>query len=194
MKGKSLTAFDTALEDVQADPNPNVQALVPLTVDHIGQAMDNIAMAVFPHCALKSQKLWMNQGMRKPYNLSTRKMAAAITKINNSLPLFPLRNQESKLSNQELVGLLKLLLPSHWRKKFDLGGYIPTLSTKAKLFSECKAIERNESVKDKKCKDKNNYNNKSKKNKFRKFDVRAKKDDRPGNVYFLQELQAQPHT
>jgi hypothetical protein len=34
LKVKSLMAFDTALEDVQVDPNPNVQALVPLTVNH----------------------------------------------------------------------------------------------------------------------------------------------------------------
>jgi hypothetical protein len=149
LKGESLTAFDTALEDVRVDPNPNVQALVPLTVDHIGQAMDSVATAVFPHCALKIQKLWMNRGMRKPYDLSTRKTAAAITKINNSLPLFPLGNQESKFSDQELVGLLEWSLPAHWRKKFDLDGYIPTLGTKAKLFSECEAIERNEIAKDK---------------------------------------------
>jgi hypothetical protein len=140
LKGKSLTAFNTALEDVRVDPNPNVQALVPLSVDHIRQAMDNVAMAVFPHCALEIQKLWMNQGMRKPYDLSTCKTAAAITKINNSLPLFPLGNQESKFTDQELVGLLKWSLPSHWRKKFDLDGYIPTLGTKAKLISECKAL------------------------------------------------------
>jgi hypothetical protein len=35
LKGESLTAFDTALEDDWVDPDPNVQALVPLTVDHI---------------------------------------------------------------------------------------------------------------------------------------------------------------
>jgi hypothetical protein len=52
LKGESLMAFDTALEDVRVDPDPNVQALVPLPVHHIGQAMDNVATAVFPHCAL----------------------------------------------------------------------------------------------------------------------------------------------
>jgi hypothetical protein len=55
LKGKSLKAFDTALEDVWVDPDPNVQALVPLTVDHIGQAMDNVATAVFPQPPLEIQ-------------------------------------------------------------------------------------------------------------------------------------------
>jgi hypothetical protein len=187
LKGESLTAFDTALEDVWVEPNPNVQAFVPLTVDHIGQAMDSVATAVFHHCALEIQKLGMNQGMRKPYNLSTCKTAAEITKINNSLPLFPLRNQETKFTDQELVGLLEWSLPAHWRKKLDLDGYIPTLGTKAKLIFECKAIERNKIAKDKECKDDNDNNTNNKKNKFGKFVARAKKDDRSRNVYFYGE-------
>jgi hypothetical protein len=189
LKGESLTAFDTMLEDVLVDPNPNVQALVPLTVDHIGQAIDSVATAVFPHCTLKIQKLWMNRGMRKPYGLSTCKTAAAITRINNSLPLFPLGNQDSKFTDQELVGLLKWSLPAHWRKKFDLDGNIPTLGTKAKLICECEAIERNKIAKDKEHKDddNNNNNNNNKKNKFGKFVARAKKDDRSRNNYFYCE-------
>jgi hypothetical protein len=184
LKGESLMAFNTALEDVRVDPNPNVQALVPLTADHIRHAMDSVATAVFPHRALEIQKLWMNQGMRKPYNSSTCKTAAAITKSNNSLPLFPLGNQDSKFSDIELAGLLEWSLPAQWRKKFDLDGYIPTLGTKAKLISECKAIERNKTAKDKERKD-DNDNNKNKKNKFGKFVARAKKDDRSRNVYFF---------
>jgi hypothetical protein len=126
----------------------------------------------------------MNRGMREAYNLSTRKTVAAITKINNSLPLFLLGNQESKFTDQELVGLLEWSLPAHWRKKFDLDGYIPTLGTKAKLISECKAIERNEIAKDKERKDDNDNNNNNKKNKFGKLVARAKKDDHSCNVYF----------
>jgi hypothetical protein len=101
--------------------------------------------------------------------------------------LFPLGNQDSKFSDQELVGLLEWSLPAHWRKKFDQDGYIPTLGTKAKLISECEAIERNEIAKDKEGKDKNDNNNNNKKNKFGKFVARAKKDDHSRNVYFFCE-------
>jgi hypothetical protein len=184
LKGESLTAFDTALEDVRVDPDPNVQALVPLTLDHIGDAMDQVATAVFPHRALEIQKLWMNRGMRKPFDLSTRKTAAAITKINNSLPLFPLGSPESKFTDQELVGLLEWSLPMHWRKKFDLDGYIPTLGTKSKLIAECEAIERNEIVKERDRKDDNDNNNKYKNTKTGKFAARPGKDDRRGNGQF----------
>jgi hypothetical protein len=108
--------------------------------------------------------------------------------------LFPLKNQESKFSNQELVGLLKWLLPSHWSKKFNMDGYIPTLGTKAKLISECKAIKRNESFKEKECKDDNDHSNNNKKNKFENSTQEPKKMTVQVTSTFLQELQVQPHT
>jgi hypothetical protein len=70
LKGKSLTAFKTALEDVLMDPDPNIQALLLLTLEHIIDSMDQVAEAVFPHRALELQKLWMNRGMRKPLDMS----------------------------------------------------------------------------------------------------------------------------
>jgi hypothetical protein len=148
LKGESATAFETALEDARVDPDPNAQEPLALTIDHIGTAMDAVAFAVFPHRALEIQRLWMNRGMKKPIELSTRKTAAAITRINNSLPLFPMGTPDSKFSDPEIVGLLEWSLPQAWRKKFDLDGYVPTLGTKAKLILECEAIERNESLKE----------------------------------------------
>jgi hypothetical protein len=85
----------------------------------------------------------MNRGMRKPYELTTRKTVAAITRINNALPLFPGGTEASKFSNQ-VIGLLEWSLPLSWRSKFDLDGYIPMVDTKAKLIKNCEAIERNQ--------------------------------------------------
>jgi hypothetical protein len=74
LKGESLTAFETALEDVQVDLDPNVNTLQALTIKHIGRAMDQVSNSVFPHCALEIQKLWMLDGPRhekavQPINL-----------------------------------------------------------------------------------------------------------------------------
>jgi hypothetical protein len=143
LKGKSLTVFETALEDVQVDPDPIVNALQALAIEHIGRAMDQVSNADVPHFALEIQKLWMVQGMKKLYNLLAQKSAAAITKINNCLPVFQLGLPASKFTDQEVVGLLEWLLPATWRKKFDLDGYVPTLKTKAKLILECEAIKQN---------------------------------------------------
>jgi hypothetical protein len=89
---------------------------------------------------------WMNRGMRKPYELTARKTAAAITRINNTLPLFPGGTDAYKFSNDEVIGLLEGSLPPSWRSKFDLKGFIPTLGTKAKLIESCEAIERNQTA------------------------------------------------
>jgi hypothetical protein len=86
----------------------------------------------------------MSRGMRKPFELITRKIVAAITRINNALPLFPGGTDASKFSNAEVIGLLEWSLPPYWRSKFDLDGYIPTLGTKEKLIKNCEVIERNQ--------------------------------------------------
>jgi hypothetical protein len=99
---------------------------------------------VFPYRALEIQRLWMNRGMRKPYELTTRKTTAAITRINNAFPLFPGGTEASKFSNTEVIGLLESSRPPSKRSKFDLDGYIPTLDSKAKLIENCEAIKRNQ--------------------------------------------------
>lgn len=144
LKGESLTAFEAALEDARRDPDPAELAPIAMTVAFIEQALAAVASTVFPLRALELQKLWMNQAMKKPFELSTRKTAAAITRINNCLPVFPTGTANSKFTDAEVVGLLEWSLPPSWRAKFDLDGYIPTLDTKAKLILECEAIERNQ--------------------------------------------------
>jgi hypothetical protein len=101
-------------------------------------ALTAVATTVFPHRALEIQCLWMNRGTRKPYKLTTRKTVAAITWINNALPLFP------DGTEAEVIGLLEWSLPPSWRSKFDLDRYIPMLDMKTKLIKDCEAIERNQ--------------------------------------------------
>ncbi len=141
LRGESLTTFETALADARQDAEG---AETALSAEMVEIAMDNVTKSVFPHRALEIQKLWMQRGMKKPFDLSTRKTAAAITRINNALPMFPGGSETSKFSNQDLVGLLEWALPQPWRTKFDLDGYVPTLHPKAKLIEACEAIERNE--------------------------------------------------
>ena len=87
LRGGSNIAFLAALEDARA--NPAGGAKLALTNELIEVALASVAAIVFPHRALETQRLWMNRIMRKPYDLSTRKTASALSKINNLLPLFP---------------------------------------------------------------------------------------------------------
>lgn len=142
LRGDSLTIFDNALEEARTEDGNEL----PLTAEMVTTACQAVSRAVFPHRALEMQKLWMQRGMKKPYDLSTRKTAAALTRINNSLPFFPGATENDKFSDAEIVGLLEWSLPQSWRAKFDLDGYVPTQESKAKLIEACEAIERNESI------------------------------------------------
>ena len=141
LTGESLTGFETHLEDARRNAEGELQTIEPEMVD---TAIENLANTVFPYRALEVQKNWMLRDMKKPYSLTTRKTASAITRINNVLPMFPGGTEESKFSNKEVVGLLEYALPVPWRVKFDLDGYTPTDHDKARLIRECEAIERNQ--------------------------------------------------
>jgi hypothetical protein len=68
-----------------------------MTSAHVDTALNGVATTVFPHRALEIQKLWINRRMFKPTELTTRQTTAAINRLNNVLPLFPLRMDALKL-------------------------------------------------------------------------------------------------
>jgi hypothetical protein len=80
--------------------------------------------------------------MFKPRAMTTRITLAAISHINNALPLFPTGTDASKFSEPELVGLLEWSLPPALNEKFDLKGYIPSEQNQTHLVTECEAIKR----------------------------------------------------
>ena len=179
IKGDSLTAFDSALEDARVDPDPNNQAPVVMTIEHIETTLKAVTEVVFPFRALETQKQWMTRSMKKPYDLSSRKTAAALSRINNYLPSFPNGVATSKYSDSELVGLFEWSLPNHWRKTMDKKGFVPSMHTIKELIDECERIERNEAPVEKRSHEDNNNNNKNnKKVKFGKSAKNDKKSDR----------------
>ena len=134
-------AFETALDDARTDPETATQA--DIEEEHVEEAIAQVTKTIFPHRALELQQLWMKRYMRKPEDMTTRKMASAITRINNYLPMFPDATPDSKFSESDLVGMLEWSLLGSWRSKFDLDGYRPSFYSKARLIEECEAIERN---------------------------------------------------
>jgi hypothetical protein len=172
LRGESKTAFEAALVELAVDEDNNI---IELTNEMVELALKEVGKGVFPLRALELQRLWMLRYMRKPKSLSVRKTANAITKMNNALPLFPDGDEDSKFSESELVGLIEWSLPPLWRTKFDLDNYIPTLYPKARLISECEAIERNLGAFDD---DKDKKNKKQKKGKNAKSGGGEQKRDR----------------
>lgn len=183
LKNSSLTAFEVALNDARQQGDGELAAT---TNEHVESALAEVATTIFPFRALEIQKRWMNRGMKKPFDMSTRRTAAAIARINNCLPLFPEGSPESKFSDAELVGLLEWSLPQKWRAKFDLDGYVPSKYNIDRLITECEAIERNEAA-TKATKNDKNYNKKDG-GKFRKGENRAKSiEAQKNNDFFCSE-------
>jgi hypothetical protein len=149
LRGDSLTALESSIQDSLAPPEGEAEG-PDLSIAIVQLALSSVSANVFPHRALEKQKIWMRRAMRKPFDLSIRKMAAAVSRINNALPLFPGATADDKFSAAEIVELLEFSLPESWRSKFDLDGYIPTLEDKSKLIEACEALERNEAKHDKK--------------------------------------------
>ena len=115
VRGESLTAFETALQTARTGDDGVEAAISP---EHVTTSLNAVAETVFPHRALETQRLWMNRSMHKPRSMTTRMTLAAISRINNALPLFPAGTDASKFSETELVGLLEWSLPPQWRETF----------------------------------------------------------------------------
>jgi hypothetical protein len=118
LRGERLTSFEASLDDARRNKVDGV-AGAPLQIESemVDTAIMTAAVAttVFPHHrALEIQRLlWMmTRGMmvRKPYEMTTGKTAAAIMQINNTLLLFPGGTDTSKFSDAEIVGLFEWCL------------------------------------------------------------------------------------
>jgi hypothetical protein len=153
LRGDSLVAFETSIVE-NRDGGPEGE--VVLTTEIVEEAMNAVSETVFPHRALEHQKLWMRRHMmRKPREMTARKLAAAVCRINNALPLFPGGSSEERFSDQEIIELLEFSVPEVWRTKFDLEGYITSEDNKAAFIAHCEVLERHEQIVTKKAERKN---------------------------------------
>ena len=83
IRGQSRVTFDVALDEARM----NAQGAHETIRDtHITTALDAVAITIFPYRALDQQIRWMRHKMKKPYEMSTRRCAAALSRLNNSLP------------------------------------------------------------------------------------------------------------
>ena len=98
---------------------------IPLSEDIVEGGLNAVAETIFPHRALETQKLWMRRGMKKPKELTFRKTASAVGRLNNCLPLFPGGSELNKCSTNEIVELLEWTIPKSWQTEFDLDAYKP---------------------------------------------------------------------
>ena len=177
LKGDSFTAFETALDDARINPDDDAVPLV-MSLEHVETALRAVTDIVFPFRALEIQKLWMTRHFKKPYNLSSRKTAAGISRLNNYLPNFTKTTAASKYSEPELIEILDVALPDSWRKTMDLKGFIPANKDFKALVDQMELIERNETPMKTPREEESDDDRKEKKVKFAKFEKKTKKNGR----------------
>jgi len=141
-RGEALSLFESALATARDDPDGGEE--LALTNEHLEEGIQEVKRGVFPHRALEIQKLWMRRKMRKPVDLTFRKMVTAVTRINNYIPYFPDATDADKFQEAEIIELLEWSIPQKWRNQFDLEGYVPSLFNRATLLGRCEAFERQE--------------------------------------------------
>ena len=145
LRADALTIFEAAL-DAQLEPIQGDDDSTKISKEKIDKALQAVTLSVFPHRALETQKMWMRKYMKKPFDMTYRVMQAKILKMNQSLPLFPNADDDSKFSAAEILEILEFTLPAKWRAKFDLNSYVPTQHDRTRLLNECEALERNEKL------------------------------------------------
>jgi hypothetical protein len=133
LKGDSLTSYEAAMED-NCTNLEDESLMVPMTEQHIDDALLAATNQIFPYPALETQKQWMSKYARRPYDMGAKHFVISMSRINNYIPFFPNVTEVSKYSKEELLNILEFAVPPpHWRKAFDLRDYLPTSDNKARL-------------------------------------------------------------
>jgi hypothetical protein len=140
LKGDSLTLYETAMEDNRTTLDDK-SLMVPMTEQHIDDALLAATNQIFPYCALKTQKQWMSKYARKLYKMGAKNFVMSMSRINNYISFFPNATVLLKYSKEELLNILEFAVLPHWRKAFDLRDYLPTSDDKARFIEECERIE-----------------------------------------------------
>jgi hypothetical protein len=145
LRGDSLTGFEERIQELTTSVDDTGETVtMEVTNKTVEDCLNAVAHVVFPFRALENQKQWMRRCMRKPKELSIRKYVAAVGRLNNSLPVFPIGKESDKFTPGEVLEIWEWSIPENWRTKFDLDGYVPTEFAKERFMTECEAIERNE--------------------------------------------------
>jgi hypothetical protein len=124
LKGDSLTSYEAAMEDNRTNPDDK-SLMVPMTEQHIDNALLAVTNQIFHYCAFETQKQWMSKYARKAYKMGAKQFVILMSRINKYIPFFPNAMVLSKYSKEELLSKLEFAVPPHWRKAFDLRDYLP---------------------------------------------------------------------
>ena len=113
---------------------------------------------IFPLRALRYQRRYMRQKVRKPKEMTARSFVARVTQMNGYLKFFPPFKVGQVMTNDELLELLDSAVPNAWKKEFLRTGYDPVDHDLATFIERCERIEYHEDISDTKSNKQNKPN------------------------------------
>jgi hypothetical protein len=101
----TLTAFEASIDDSKEQPEDADDDAADIALDNamIEAALTDVSKTIFPYRALEIQKLWMRRAVRKPKDMTVRKLIAIITKMNKSLTRFRWTPRDNRMGSTSKV-------------------------------------------------------------------------------------------
>ena len=130
LQGDALAAFNKAAEDQGTETN-----------EHFEEALKGLISHVFPTKALTTQKRYMRRFLRKPREMKIREFMNRVVEINEYLPMFPPYEEDSKLSNEEIMDIAEYATPAQWQKTMVMHGFDPITHTPTEFVEFCERLE-----------------------------------------------------
>jgi hypothetical protein len=125
LKGNSLTSYEAAMEDNRSNLEDN-PLMVPMTEQHINNALLAVTSQIFPYRTLETQKQWMSKYARKPDEMGVKQFVTSMSRIHNYILYFLNARVLLKYSKEELLCILEYAMPPHWRKASFLHEGLPS--------------------------------------------------------------------
>ena len=133
LKGKALADFDRFFGELSETEKK--------AVDNVERVLRSMTEELFPERSLQKQRRAMRRYVKKPREMRTSAFYARLLELNEYLPLFPSGDDDSKMSDDELIEILEFALPNTWRMHMTLSRFICSEQSIKSILNHCKEIE-----------------------------------------------------
>ena len=129
LTGDALSAFNNAANTEGTE-----------TTEHLQNVIEKLKAHVFPANALKTQKRYLRQFVRKPREMQTREFVARVGEMVSYLEEFPEFNNNG-IQEDKLMEMFEFSIPATWQKTMQMHGFNAAEHTRTEFVEFCKRIE-----------------------------------------------------
>ena len=102
---------------------------------------------IFPQCALRMQKRYMQHYMRKPCDMKLRVYRNRVVELNNYLERFPTAfSVTQEIDDDDIVDILEFGTPNKWQSEMIQLGFDSAVTNSQELVEFCEHLEFDEDL------------------------------------------------